>query len=184
MEKIVELTPFWKWDSELPKGLTDLAIAESDLMKKQSAKIGLQDGELNLDIRNSKVVLANPVNWVCGILFNYARVANMEAGWNRILSHPETVQFTEYSEGEFYDFHSDTDFLTNASYVRKLTAVCLLNDESEFEGGDFEFLTYGKVELTRGTILVFPSLLTHRVTPVTKGIRKTAVMWGLGPAQW
>ena len=33
----------------------------------------------------------------------------------------------------------------------------------------------------RGTIVVFPSLLLHTVTPMTKGIRHSLVQWFSGP---
>jgi PKHD-type hydroxylase len=29
----------------------------------------------------------------------------------------------------------------------------------------------------KGTVLIFPSFLMHRVTPVTKGTRKALVFW-------
>jgi len=33
----------------------------------------------------------------------------------------------------------------------------------------------------QGSIIVFPSLLMHQVTPVTKGERYSAVAWATGP---
>jgi PKHD-type hydroxylase len=29
----------------------------------------------------------------------------------------------------------------------------------------------------KGTVIMFPSYLLHRVTPVTKGVRKSLVLW-------
>ena len=63
----------------------------------------------------------------------------------------------------------------------------LLNDN--YEGGELEFATYNKEkckitvpEFNRiGSIVVFPSAMEHRVTPVTKGIRHSLVVWFLGP---
>ena len=34
--------------------------------------------------------------------------------------------------------------------------------------------------LSKGEVLVFPSWVLHKVTPVTKGFRKVIVGWGLG----
>ena len=56
-------------------------------------------------------------------------------------------------------------------------------DTSEYEGGDFEF---DEVKTTadfrsKGTVLVFPSYLRHRVLPVTSGIRRSLVAWFVGP---
>ena len=59
---------------------------------------------------------------------------------------------------------------------------------NSFEGGDFEFTSYGKeeciitpVEMNQGDIVVFPSWMEHRVAPVTKGIRYSLVTWFVGP---
>jgi PKHD-type hydroxylase len=35
--------------------------------------------------------------------------------------------------------------------------------------------------LTKGSMLLFPSFLLHKVCPVTWGIRKTLTTWVLGP---
>jgi PKHD-type hydroxylase len=37
------------------------------------------------------------------------------------------------------------------------------------------------VKLGRGEIVIFPSFILHRVTPVTKGKRRVIVGWALGP---
>ena len=36
-------------------------------------------------------------------------------------------------------------------------------------------------DFSKGTAIVFPSFIWHRVTPVTKGIRYSVVAWFLGP---
>ena len=57
-----------------------------------------------------------------------------------------------------------------------------LSNGDDYEGGDFQ-LRDGTGEgldnsiYNRGSILVFPSFLLHRVTPVTSGTRKTLVAW-------
>ena len=33
------------------------------------------------------------------------------------------------------------------------------------------------VEKEKGLVTIFPSYMLHRVTPVTKGIRKSLVLW-------
>jgi len=66
---------------------------------------------------------------------------------------------------------------------RKISITVQLSDPDEYEGGDFEFLI-GKeiIKLPRkkGCAIVFPSYFLHRVTPVTKGTRKSLVLWGSG----
>ena len=65
---------------------------------------------------------------------------------------------------------------------RKLSVIVLLNDG--YEGGDVLFQDYTAQDetkmiypKTKGTMLVFPSFLRHAVTPVTKGERKSLVLW-------
>ena len=67
----------------------------------------------------------------------------------------------------------------------------VLNDSNEFRGGDLEFQRIGSggkiiknnANLNKmGTIIVFPSFIEHRITPVTKGVRYSAVTWAQGPA--
>ena len=54
----------------------------------------------------------------------------------------------------------------------------LLNDPSEFEGGDLEVIGPGKfAKLKQGHAIMFASFLNHRVAPVTKGVRQSLVVW-------
>ena len=91
----------------------------------------------------------------------------------------EPAQYTEYPEGGFYDWHIDSD--TNFAHeppVRKISMTCLLSPENEFEGGDLEIMSEGKVaKLKQGQIVFFASFVRHRVKPVIKGNRKSLVMW-------
>lgn len=88
----------------------------------------------------------------------------------------EPIQFGQYTEKEFYDWHMDAGPQTD----RDISASVFLNDPKDYEGGNFEFssesLTMPVQE--QGTILVFPSLLMHRVSPVKKGERHSLVLWG------
>ena len=91
----------------------------------------------------------------------------------------EYAQYTEYPEGGFYDWHVDND--VNCAHeppVRKISMTCLLSPESEFEGGDLELLSEGKVaKLKQGQAVFFASFIRHRVKPVIRGVRKSLVMW-------
>ena len=91
----------------------------------------------------------------------------------------EVAQYTEYSEGGFYDWHIDCNiYCGNEPPVRKISMTCLLSPESEFEGGDLEIMSEGKVaKLKQGHAVFFASFLNHRVKPVIKGNRKSLVMW-------
>jgi PKHD-type hydroxylase len=91
----------------------------------------------------------------------------------------EMAQYTEYPEGGFYDWHVDNDVnCENEPPVRKISMTCLLSPENEFEGGDLELIKPGQaVKLKQGQAAFFASFIQHRVAPVTKGVRRSLVMW-------
>ena len=91
----------------------------------------------------------------------------------------EMAQYTEYPEGGFYEWHVDND--VNMQYeppVRKISMTLLLSPESEFEGGDLELMSEGKVaKIKQGHAIFFASFIRHRVKPVIRGRRQSLVMW-------
>jgi len=95
----------------------------------------------------------------------------------------ENAQFTEYPEGAFYEWHTDSDtHFVKQPPVRKISMTCLLSDENDFEGGDLEIIDEAsRPKMKQGHAIFFASFLRHRVTPVTKGNRKSLVMWFGGP---
>ena len=63
---------------------------------------------------------------------------------------------------------------------RKISVTIQLSDPDDYEGGDFEVMTSSIPDIAprkKGCAILFPSYLLHRVTPVTKGIRKSLVVW-------
>ena len=136
--------------------------------------------------------------WVYDTIWPFMQEANEKAGWGYHIKAAESMQITRYRKGGFYYFHQDGngDHLSayhnpnNAfmhGHVRKLSMTTLLSDS--YEGGEFQFATYGKEECSIstpefskvGSIVVFPSAMEHRVAPVTKGIRHSLVTWFVGP---
>ena len=91
----------------------------------------------------------------------------------------EQAQFTEYPEGGFYDWHMDCDVnMQHEPPVRKLSMTLLLNNPSEFEGGDLELMAPGKYKkMEQGHATVFASFLNHRINPVRRGVRQSLVVW-------
>jgi len=91
----------------------------------------------------------------------------------------EPAQYTEYPEGGFYDWHIDSDVEgKNEPPVRKISMTCLLSHESEFEGGGLELMSDGKIARPKqGNAIFFASFIRHRVVPISKGVRKSLVMW-------
>jgi len=67
---------------------------------------------------------------------------------------------------------------------RKLSLIVQLSDEKSYEGGTFEIksvtgepLDVPENALSRGSVIVFPSYLEHRIAPVISGVRHSLVGW-------
>ena len=91
----------------------------------------------------------------------------------------EMAQYTEYPSGGFYDWHMDSNInFEDEPPVTKISMTCLLSHESEFEGGELQLeKEEHKIKLVQGQAVFFASFLLHKVAPVTKGVRKSLVMW-------
>ena len=91
----------------------------------------------------------------------------------------EQAQVTEYLKGDFYDWHMDSGVdMSIEPPVRKLSMTLLLNDPSEFEGGELRIAGVNNQKLMKqGHATIFASFLQHTVTPVTRGVRRSLVMW-------
>lgn len=92
-------------------------------------------------------------------------------------------QYVEYRPGwgEF-GWHNDYSHgIPNAP--RKLTVILQLSSPDEYEGGRLQVMGNEIEDMpdARGSIIVFPSILMHRVTPVTTGLRRALVSWIAGP---
>jgi PKHD-type hydroxylase len=183
MQSEIQLPKYWIWEDGLSHELCNMAIADLEKSNKMTGKIhGSEEETVDLNIRDSKIFFPELNYWLEGILFNYATYANINANWNYSVDKAEGVQLTEYGQKGHYDWHEDWNPFDGKPLIRKLSVVCLLTDPSEFEGGDFEFKSHngGVVPLKKGSVVVFPSFLSHRVAPVISGKRISAVTWILG----
>ena len=124
--------------------------------------------------------------------------ANKRAGWNFEWDFTEDIQFTKYKLNQHYSWHCDSwDQTYNTpnderfhNKMRKLSAIISLSNPKDYVGGKLEFqfrnhhnpskIIECKEIRERGSIVVFPSFVWHRVTPVKKGTRYSLVSWSLG----
>ena len=153
--------------------------------------------------RDSNIVWMSD-RWIYKEIQPYVHQANANAGWNFEWDFSESCQFTKYKKGQYYDWHCDSwdrpyqrqqpNDPSNGK-IRKLSMTCQLTDGSEYKGGEleFDFRNYDphmrdeskhriqcKEILPKGSIIVFPSFVWHRVKPVTAGTRYSLVVWHLG----
>ena len=152
--------------------------------------------------RNSNIVWLNDT-WIYKEIHPYVHEANKLAGWNFDWNFSESCQFTKYKLNQYYDWHCDSwdvpynkpEDPNSHGKIRKLSMTCQLTDGSEYQGGELQFdcrnydphmrdedkhLLTVKEILPKGSIVVFPSFVWHRVQPVTRGTRYSLVVWHLG----
>ena len=105
-------------------------------------------------------------------------------GFNLFDRVPYTFNVNTYEQGYEYPFHCDATKPTAKNDI-KITAVLNISTEQN-SGGDFEFFLDGQYVRVKelavpGSLLLFPSVIFHRVTPVERGVRKTLSIWFDGP---
>ena len=175
---------YWKWDKTIPKEFCKLILQNVDWSKEITAKINIVDGEKgveNLDRRKTNIVWEDRFSVVGCIADKYIRAANVSAGWNYDIEDTENIQIGKYENNGFYNWHTDTPVKKITDNPRKLSFSLLLNDPKDFEGGNLEFSILSEQPIIeQGSIIVFPSILEHRVSPVVSGVRYSAVTWMRG----
>ena len=76
-----------------------------------------------------------------------------------------------YGVGDHFAWHRDDMVPATANRLTALSYA--LNDPSEYDGGELELPEYGmSIKPPRGARVTFPASTLHRVTPVTRGVRK------------
>jgi PKHD-type hydroxylase len=177
---------YWKWDSVIPKDICEHIIKNVNWEKKEIGSVLREDESFFHDenIRKTEIVFDPPLSLSECILRSYITVANKSAQWNYILTDIQRIQIGKYVVGGHYKYHKDAEFPSNKKIDRKLSAVLFLSDPNDYEGGLFEIeeLNNQIDKPTQGSIIVFPSCIRHRVTPIIKGERYSAVAWAEGPA--
>ena len=147
--------------------------------------------------RDSNIVWMND-RWIYKEIQPYIKEANRRANWNFNWDWSESCQFTKYKPGQYYGWHCDswegvyTQEGSSKGKIRKLSVTVSLSDEKDYSGGELEFdfrqqspdkrnqTKECKEILSKGSLVVFPSFVWHRVKPVKKGVRYSLVVWNLG----
>lgn len=150
--------------------------------EQQLTEAGIFSSNETSGIRNTKIAWIDneDVNDVCWKIISRA---NREF-FNVHITELPALQYGEYSEGCYYNWHHDVDFIRDHWQDRKLSICIQLSDPSEYEGGKFSFQDYYPPDFSeKGDVLVFPSYHHHRVSKINKGTRLSLVGWAEGP-QW
>ena len=184
----------WYWFKE---GLTKEEVERviemaAKLPQVRATTIGDDENKKEATENRSSMVKwipqTNEWDWLYERLIGMAHEANDNTWDFDLISAPENIQYTEYyaSEEGHYDWHQDIGSGTLPS-KRKVSITLQLSADDEYVGGELQLTGGGDgngsiIESTtlprgKGVGVLFPSYMMHRVSKVTKGVRKSLVLW-------
>jgi|APCry1669191515_1035360.scaffolds.fasta_scaffold02596_2 PKHD-type hydroxylase len=161
---------------------------------KESIQPGMVHNTYNSNIRNCGISWIPEIEtsqWIWDSCISKSNEINHK-NYNYKLVMLKNLQFTKYTEGQFFKKHIDKTF--DEILVRKLSFTVLLSEPNSYTGGDlclYEEYTGGDLSLyenspktmvpnIQGSINFFSSTVLHEVLPVTSGTRYSLVGWVLG----
>jgi hypothetical protein len=191
----------------LPIDIIEILERELYALPMQPQESKVMGDEVDKVIRNSTNVWIPTSHWVAGWLWYYIDKINRENFCYDITEiDGGNIQYTQYGEGHFYNWHQDEDIDTfykpqlipssgqnmsqdqviiQGEYVRKLSFALQLSGPEDYTGGEVQFLNNSGgtffAPKQRGTMMVFDSRIKHRVRKVKSGMRKSLVGWVVGP---
>ena len=187
----LSLTNYYWFDA---KGFTEEEVTRiievGDSLSMKQGTIFSKNKVSESKARDSKVCWIyqdEKTEWLYNKLFKMTKEANNNC-WNfNLTGFNEACQYAHYEAPTgHYDYHLDIDGgngdKDSPAVTRKISVVVQLSDPSEYEGGELTIQPGNKtIKRGLGITTLFPSYLLHKVTPVTKGLRKSLVMWVSGP---
>jgi PKHD-type hydroxylase len=166
----------------------ELAAIEKygDSLTRQKADLsGRRAGTDDIRIANVAWIEREPqIAWLYQRLDDIVLRLNAQFFRYEMFGLAESFQYAVYdgSEGGHFDWHKDHG--DAREQPRKISLSLQLSDGNAYLGSDLELHSDGQVQTaprTRGALIAFPSYVLHRVTPIQRGLRKSLVMWAVGP---
>jgi predicted 2-oxoglutarate/Fe(II)-dependent dioxygenase YbiX len=195
--------------SGLPEKIIQSVEEDLQIYDNEMHESILSGNVVDRKIRNSKNTWIPTSHWIAGLAWHYVERANRE-NFLYDIEHidAESMQYTRYCEGEYYNWHTDADI--SSSYkpeskegktweshenylnkkcekIRKLSFIIQLSNPEDYEGGNVQFMSLMGNKKSyflpreRGTIAIFDSRAEHRVHKIKSGMRKSIVGWVVGP---
>jgi PKHD-type hydroxylase len=182
------------WNGVLPDPVCQTVIDTFDESTFYDAVVQRSTGESANDptVRKATNMFIEPGHWTGALITHFAHQANLL--WRYDLAGLGTLSIVRYDSSGHFNWHVDVLSYDRTDYAalgdgleRKLSVTINLSTPDDYEGGDLEFLNGVGQLLTqpelreRGSVVVFPSTVGHRVTPITSGVRYALVGWMVGP---
>lgn len=181
--KSSQMTEYYWFKEGFSKTEIDIILENIENLPFQEARVAANtEGDSLHQTRKSEIKWI-PQNshykWIYDRLAKLIIEAN-DALWQFDLTGIfDAIQFTVYREGGgHYDWHLDIG--PRELSWRKISLTIQMSEDEDYEGGELEFMRSARPEKAprgKGAVVVFPSYLLHRITPLTKGTRKSMVLW-------
>lgn len=170
--------------------------AELDAITRYGDGLALEKAELSVGGANYDNIRKTLVAWVGRnpeTEFFHRRleeaVLALNARFFRFdLSGLADFQYALYggAEGGHFDWHKDygRDPADPYREPRKLTLSLQLSDAADYDGCELQVRGGNQIDVApkaRGTLVAFPANVLHQVTPITRGVRRSLVIWAVGP---
>ena len=169
---------------------------ELDAISNLGDRLALEKAELSVGAQGYENIRQTLVAWVdrnseTELLYRRMEeaVLALNARYFRFdLSGLADFQYAVYGgpEGGHFDWHKDYGRDPNdpEREPRKLTLSLQLSDPSDYDGCELQVRAGNKIDIApkeRGALIAFPANVLHQVTPILSGVRKSLVIWAVGP---
>ena len=183
IDQSIDQTCYYWFETGFSSEEVNLIVKKAKNYESQKATIIGEDKENTIRKSNIKWLPVNDEwNWVYDRVSNQIMEANKALWQFNLHTIIDNIQYTEYEgNGGHYDWHLDIG--PRSINHRKVSVVVQLSDPDDYVGGNLELHPGSNsfaVPRGKGTVVVFPSFLLHRVTPLTSGLRRSLVLWAGG----
>tara|TARA_B100001939_G_scaffold255589_1_gene222494 strand:- start:2471 stop:3052 length:582 start_codon:yes stop_codon:yes gene_type:complete len=186
---------FWRmWPESIPSDTVDkiesICLNQPIVDRHLIGQKNISPHDVLDSMRNGIYREVDSIDFLNNLILGYVNQVNEEV-FRFDIEKLGPMTYTNYGKyddkgGNHKCWHMDANFHNNLRLQKKLTVHIQISDTTECEGGDFLFHDVEnppKEELRRkGTVLVFPSYLKHKITKVTKGEYRNITGFVLGPA--
>ncbi len=134
------------------------------------------------DVRDARIFFPKPKDAPKTFNILQSLVIQHYVSYSLRLTEISEIQYSIYHPGGHFKWHQDIVGANRPGSVenRGLTMSLNLSDPACYEGGELQLKTKtGIIQLDKapGSLIVFPSFMTHRACEVKSGIRESIVVW-------
>ena len=145
----------------------------------QSEVYGNNNSKINKDYRNSFTYFLNVLDYPFTFNTIQSLIIQEYSNTNLNITDIARIQYARYPLGGRFRWHQD--IVGQLEKPRGLTFTMNLSNENDYEGGEFVLRTskdkFMQLNKKRGSYMIFPSFMFHKVNDIINGERESLVTW-------